>query len=206
MKCNSDKDLEISFNQIQMVERCFICQEHSSSLTLVEKAFIGTPPILISDLLLQCFDSLDKFRLILGEQPSNNRICDTCEKSLEGFYKAVQKVSIKRNEFLHRVQDKNYTTDGVEYFIIIESPKKDSNSPGQPTKFIMDEESNSDPSEDDFVKIIDADNEYLTLNTSEDEFVKVKQPAEEFEDGCSSDCSVKSDGKKGLLIYGSNYR
>lgn len=196
MKCYSDNDFEISISKIQIVKRCCICQEHSSSLTLVDKSYIGTPPILTSDLLLQCFDSMDKFHLILGQQPSNNFICQSCEKLLVEFYNAMKIVTIKRNKFLNRVQDKNKATDGVEYFVIIESPKINANSHHPTTNHVKDHEPNSHPSEDEFVTIIESDDEYFTLNTSEDEFVKVNQPAEEFEDEWSSDCSINSDAQE----------
>ncbi|XP_011211987.1 zinc finger protein 184 [Bactrocera dorsalis] len=196
MGCYSDNDFEISISQIQMVERCCICQEQSSSFTIVEKSYIGTPPISTSDLLLQCFDSLDKFRLVLGEQPSNNFICDSCEKLLVEFYDAVKTVSIRRNKFLDRVKDKNKAADEIEYFVIIESTKNDAISPHPTTNRVMEHEPNSYPSEEEFVKIIDSDDEHLTLNISEDEFVKVNQPAEEFKDEWSSDCSVNSDAQE----------
>ncbi|XP_054092133.1 zinc finger protein 431-like [Zeugodacus cucurbitae] len=196
MKCNSENDLKISISEIQIVKTCCVCQDHSTSLTLVEKAFIGEPPILLSDLLLQCFDSMDKYQLIVGEDPSNNYICDSCVKSLEEYYNAVQSVSIKRNEFLSRVQDKTNTPDGVEYFVIIESLEKNSNSSDLPTKHVINEESNSHHSDDEFVKIINSDDEYIALNSSEDEFVKVIQPIENFEDEWSSDCSINSNGRE----------
>ncbi|CAD6995532.1 zinc finger protein 235 [Ceratitis capitata] len=188
MKNNSDNEIEIAITQISTLERCCICSEVDTSLSVINESYLGSPPILLSDLLLQCFDSNTKYLEVLGEKDKINYICELCQNSLSEFYDALQKVSLKRLEFLNRVKENKTTNDAIEYFVTVGSADK-----GLDTSYEL-RTSNSDDQtcQEEFIKVNDLNEEYIELNSSEDEFVEVNQPDEVFDDSWSSDYSNAS--------------
>ncbi|XP_053964106.1 PR domain zinc finger protein 5-like [Anastrepha ludens] len=194
MKRSSDNDIEISIREVPTYERCCICQERVTTQTTVEETYIGAPPILVKDLLLQCFESPERYRQFISDEYSINYLCKFCEASLGEFYDAVLKVSLKRTEFLSRIQEKSVSP--IEYFTIVETTRRDSRSSPKLVQNVGGNKIKRYHSQEKFATS-DSSDEYSTLNISDEEFVKVNQPDEEFEDYWSSDSSSGAEVQDG---------
>ncbi|XP_017465029.1 PREDICTED: uncharacterized protein LOC108358298 isoform X2 [Rhagoletis zephyria] len=189
-------NIEVCINEVPKIRRCCICGERTSTQSTIENTSVGSPPILLKDVIFKCIEPPEYFWKMIADETANNYICAFCEVSLSEFYDAFLQVSLKRTEFLRRFRERSESP--VEYFVVFKSSKMDSNSYRKSIDHQSAENTEMCHPIENHLNVYLGD-EYKTQNLSNDEFVEVYQPEERLEDDWSSDCSNGLQAR--LLIF-----